>query len=372
MKRILNVLSCVFFLCFLLSPIGLCVESNVDEYKDEFDFESIFDSLDGETLEILEEIGITEINFESIFSVDAQKIFDALFNIITDAVINPLKFAAVSIGILILCAVSTSLTDNSESVGVIGGCVLALSVAVPVANLVATSFSVLEALLVFTTAFAGVFCGIVSSSGNVSMGISYASLTVFSDTLFSALLMNLSQPVISAMCSVGFLSCFDIYKFTERFSSIIKKIYVFILSFIGTVFSGLVTLKGVLSEGVDSLSSRSIRFVIGQSLPVVGGAVSETYSTLISSLSLIKNTVGAFGIITVIVFVLPTLLDLLMWILSLEISLTASQAFGIDNAVGVISVLKDALVLLLATTVILTTIFIVSVGVCIAVKGGGI
>lgn len=372
MKRILKICVCVFFLCFLLSPKGFCIESNIDEYAEEFDFESVFDALDEDTLGILEEIGITEISYESVFSVEPQKIFDALFNIITEAVKNPLKFTAVSMGILMLTAVASSLTGNGESVGVIGGGVLSLSVAVPVASLVTTSFSVLEALLVFTTAFAGVFCAIVSSSGSVTMGVSYASLTVFSNTIFSSALTDFSQPVISALCSVGFLSCFDIYKFTERFSSIIKKLYVFLLSFVGTVFSGLVTLKGVLSEGVDSLSSRSIRFVIGQSLPVVGGAVSETYSTLISSLSLIKNTVGAFGIITVIVFVLPTLLELLMWILSLEISLTASQAFGAENAIGVISVLKDALVLLVATIVILTTIFIVSVGVCIAVKGGGI
>ena len=372
MKRLLKVFIFAVLLCFVISPQALCVESNIDEYSEEFDFQSVFDSLSNETVAILEEIGITEISYESVFAIEPQRIFDSLFNIITNAVENPLKFTVVAIGILMLTEVFASMAGNSEGISLIGGGVLSLALTVPVANLTSNAFSVLEALLVFTTSFAGVFCAIVSSSGNLTMGISYASLTVFSNTVFSSALVNFCQPVITAMCSVGFLSCFDIYKFTERFSSIIKKIYVFLLSFIGTVFSGLVTLKGVLSEGVDSISSRSIRFVIGQSLPVVGGAVSETYSTLISSLSLIKNTVGAFGIITVVIFVLPTLLEVLMWILSLEITLIASQSFGADSVSGVIGVLKDALVLLVATTVILTTIFIVSVGVCIAIKGGAV
>ena len=111
---------------------------------------------------------------------------------------------------------------------------------------------------------------------------------------------------------------------------------------------------------------------MGRSLPVVGGTVSETYSALVSSLTLIKNTVGIFGIITVTVTVLPTLIDLLMWILALEISISVSESFGTSKAMGMLNVLKDTLVLLVATIVIVATIFIVSVGVVIAVKGGGV
>ncbi len=372
MKRLIKITICSIVFLFLVSPSALCVDSNIDQYSEEYDFQSMFDTLDDNTLEILEEIGITEISYDTVFSIEPEKIFNALFNIIADAVKSPFKFTIVALGILILVSVFSAVVQKSDSVGMIGGGVLALTVAVPVAQVVTTAFSVIEALLVFTTAFAGVFCAIVSSSGNLTMGISYASFTVFSNTVFSSAITNFSQPVIKAMCSVGFLSCFDIYKLTERFTSIIKKVYVVLLSFVGTVFSGLVTLKGVLSEGADSLSARSIRFVIGQSLPVVGGAVSETYSTLISSLSLIKNTVGAFGIITVIVFVLPTLIQLIMWMLSMEIISTAAQSFGAESATSVITVLKDALVLLLATVVILTTIFIVSVGVCIHTKGGAV
>jgi stage III sporulation protein AE len=157
---------------------------------------------------------------------------------------------------------------------------------------------------------------------------------------------------------------------TSRFSGAIKKIFLFLISFIGTVFSGIVTLKGVLSEGADNLATRSVRFVVGRSLPVVGGTVSETYSALISSLSLIKSTVGVFGIITVVVIVMPTLIRLIMWSLSIEIVLSLFDVYGLDASKGMLSVIKDALVLLIATIIMVTTIFIVSVGVVITMKGG--
>ncbi len=372
MKRFLRsiIISCVIMLSLCVSASA--VESNIDTYYDEFDFSSVLDSLNSETTDILSEIGITDVSIDSLFNISPQKIFDALFNILNNALKKPVGFLFISIGILTISALMGNLTKENKSVEIIGGSALTLSLCVPIANIVTTAFSVLEALLIFTTAFTGVFCAVVSSSGNISLGTSYASLTVFFDTVFSGLIVNLSQPLVNSMCALGFLSCFDFYDFTQRFSGIIKKIYVFFLSLLGSAFSGLITLKGILGSSTDSLSSRGIRFIIGQSLPVVGGAVSESYLTLTQSLSLIKNTVGVFGIITVVVFILPTLLSLLGWILVLELTTIVANSMGITVGVNMVNVIKDSLVLLVSTIVILTTVFIVSVGIAIAAKGGAL
>lgn len=375
MKRKLKIFYTVavtFVFLFALQISSYALEPNIDRYSEEFDLDAVVSAVDGDTLRILEEIGITEISYESIFSVEPAKVFKALFNMVSTALKEPLRFALITVGVMMITALLGSMIESSESVSLVGGSVIALSAAVPVAEIVTTSFSVLETLGVFTTAFSGVFCAVVSSAGNITAGFTHSALTVFSNALFSGLLSEFCQPVVSAMCSLGFLSCFDMFDFSTRFSGIVKKIYVFFMSFIGTVFSGIITVKGVLSDGADSLTAKSIRFVVGRSLPVVGGTVSETYSALVSSLTLIKNTVGIFGIITVIVTVLPTLVDLLMWILTLEISISVSESFGTGKASGMLNVLKDTLVLLVATVVIVATIFIVSVGVVIAVKGGAV
>ncbi len=375
MKRILRILialfCCIIFL-HLFSPCVYAVDSNIDEYSEEFDYESFLSELDSDTIHILSEIGITEISFESVFSVSFGKIFTALFNIMGESIKEPLRFLFISTGIMMFTSLMSSSARNAQTVQLVGGGALALSVATPIARAVSTSFSVLESLGAFTTAFSGVLCSIVSLSGGVITGIAYTSLTVFFNGLFSGLLSGFAKPVINSMCSLGFLSCFDIMGLTSRLSEIIKKIFLFLISFIGTVFSGLVTLKGVLSEGADNLATRSVRFVVGRSLPVVGGTVSETYSALISSLSLIKSTVGVFGIITVVVIVLPTLLRLIMWSLSIEISVSLFEIYGLESSKGLFTTIKDALVLLIATIIMVTTIFIVSVGVVLTLKGGAV
>lgn len=372
MKRIIKILFCTILLGSLLVAPCSAIESNVDTYSEEFDYGAILDGVDDETLEILNEIGINEISFNEIFSVEAGKIFDALFNIVSDSVKEPLRFFVIAVGIMLISSLISSFNQSEETVSVIGCSALSVCIAVPFAELLTTSFSVLQAIGVFITCFSGVFCAIVSSAGQVYASVSYSAFSVFSNNIFSVILSEIGQPMISAICSLGFLSCFDMFSFVSRFTDIIRKVYVYVLSFIGTVFSGIVTLKGVLSEGADSLTSRSIRFVVGRSLPVVGGSVSETYSTLISSLNLIKNTVGVFGIITVTVIVMPVVINLLAWLLVFEAIISVAEAFGEKIASGMLIVFKNAVILLLATIAIVTSIMIVSIGVVIAVKGGGI
>ncbi len=363
--NLIILLSAMLMLFLGVSVIG----SNIDEYKEEFDFQKVADSVGGEALAVLNELGIDEISYENLFSVDFMKVLNVLFDMWKKAFSEPVKYFSIAIGVMLLTCALTSFVQSKEMVNIIGSSALALLLAVPIAQAVTNAFSVLEALSTFTTVFAGVFCAVVSSSGNVALGTSYASLAMVSDTLFSVLLSGVSQPAVNAMCSFSFLSCFDIYKFSARVSATVKKIYISFLGFIATFFSGIVTLKGVLGAGADSLTAKGVKFVVGRTVPVVGGAVSDTYSALVSSLSLIRNTVGVFGIITVVLTVLPTLLQLLSWILVLSLASTIAEFLSAESSLGMLGVLKDALVLLSATIVFSAVIFVVSVGVVMFIGG---
>ncbi len=367
--KIIAVLGLVLIFLSLFSPRISALEQNVDSYKDEFDYEKITENIDSETLNILEEMGIDEITFEKIYSVKPQKVLDTLWSVTTDAFKEPLRFLTAAMGILIITALVESFCGDNRLISLLGSCVLVLSIAVPVTNSVTSAFSVLEMLSAFTVGFAGAFCALVSASGNIALGTSYASLAVMSDTVFSGLLGAVSKPAVNLMCSLSFLSCFDVYELSPKISALVKRMYISFLGFVATLFSGIVTLKGVLGAGADTVTSRGVKFVVGRSLPIVGGAISETYSTLVAGLSLIRNTVGIFGIVTVVLAVLPSLMQMCGWILTLSAVSILSDFLGSGKTGGMLSVLKDALILLCVTLIFSGVIFVVSVGVVIFVKG---
>ncbi len=362
-------LSMAFFLCFGCSFFVGAYEENIDAYAEEFDFEAITDSIDSETKRILEEIGIDEISYEKLFSADVSKVADSLLNLGKNALNEPVEFLGVAVGIMLLTAVGRNLSGESEGAELVGSAVMGLYLAVPVAEVVTNSFSVLETLSGFTTVFSGVFCALVSSSGNLSLATSYSAAAILSDTLFSNILTGMCTPVISIMCSLSLLSCFDIYEFTGKLSRTVKQLYIFALGLIATFFSGIVSLKGVLGSGVDSLTARGVRFVVGRAVPIVGGAVSETYSALVAGLSMIKNTVGVFGIVTVVLGVLPTIMQIGAWFAALSLLALVSDFLGVGCILNMLRILKDVLVLSAATIIFSGVIFVVSVGVVIFIRG---
>lgn len=81
------------------------------------------------------------------------------------------------------------------------------------------------------------------------------------------------------------------------FVSIIKSVTRWIMAFIITLFTGINAIYGFTSRSLDAVSAKTVKFAVGSLVPVVGGFLSDTLDTVISSASLLKNAVGISGII---------------------------------------------------------------------------
>lgn len=369
MKKLTVVITVAFFL-MLLSVTASAEGAIEDEYSKYEVSGEITDALPDGTYEILEQLGITDGSLGEIYSVTPKRVFDTLFNIFTGSLKKPFLYCILSTVILGFSSFGSETLKNGKILSVAGSCVSSLFLAVPLAETIGSVFSLTEGLCNFGAVFSGVFCAAVSSSGGNLSAVSYEGAMLFFNSLVSAGAQGVSMPLINGMCATAFFSCVNTFSLTEQLSGLIKKIYITVLGFFGTVFTAFISLKSVLSYSADTLTSKSVKFIIGRTLPVVGGAVSESYSSVMAGLLLVKNTVGAFGIISIAVIVLPTLLTLFSWACALRLSEGAAQMFSSPGQKTVLPVFKDVITLLTATVVFVSAVFIVSAGVLLLVTGG--
>lgn len=369
MKRIFIFLFAVS-LFFLFSVTAFAGNGDIDKYNDEFSFEEMISSIDSDTVGILESMGITELSYESVFGVTIGKVFDSFLDIFFNSFKEPLRYFLTITGIMAIMALLTNLSRSPETVTLIGSSCVACLLAVPVVSLITRSFSVLEALSVFTSSFSGVFCAVVSASGGVVQGTSFLGLNIALNSVMTVILSGVSKPLANCMCALSFLSCFNIKTFSERMSDLFKKFYIFILGLLTTVFSGLSAIKTILGGSADNVAVKGIKFLVGRSLPIVGGIVSESYQSVMASLGLIKNTVGVFGILTVVITVLPIITELFIWCLSFNFISTVSEIFGCFKIENLILVFKDVIILLIATICFSAVLFIISCGFMLVFKNG--
>lgn len=369
MKRIF-ILLLVFSGFCLFSVTAFAGNGDIDKYNAEFSFEEMISGIDSDTLEILGSMGITDLSYESIFGVTPAKVFDSFLDIFWGSFKEPLKYFFSVTGVMAIMALLTNLSRSPETVTLIGSSCVACLLAVPVVSLITRSFSVLESLSVFTSSFAGVFCAVVSASGGVIQGTSFLGLNIALNSVMSVILSEFSKPLSNCMCALSFLSCFNIKTFSERMSDLFKKLYIFILGLLTTVFSGLSAIKTILGGSADSVAVKGVKFLVGRSLPIVGGIVSESYQSVLASLGLIKNTVGVFGILTVVIIVFPILTELFIWCLSFNFISTTSEIFGCFKIENLILVFKDVIILLIATICFSSVLFIISCGFMLVFKNG--
>lgn len=371
MKKISVVLIIALFALSLLTSGAY--GSNIDEYnKEASGADEIFNALDPSAKEALSSLGITDESLDGVFSVSFKKVFDILFEMLKGSLKKPFSVCLVSI----LTLAFTSLGENALRRGKIfsgvGGALAMLSLAVPLGELISTVFSLIESLCGLNAVFLGVFCAAVSAAGGSISAVSYEGAMLFFNSLVLNAASAFSRPLINGMCAAAFFSCINSFSFTSRLSELLKKAYTLVLGFFGMIFTGFLSLKNVLAANADTIASKSMKFVIGKSLPVVGGAVGESYLTVLSGLSLIKNTVGVFGIISIAVTVLPTLLSLFSWSLALWASRAAFEAFSAGGGKNAFSVFGDAVSLLTSTVMFVSAVFIISAGTLLFVTRGGV
>ncbi len=370
MKKTVICFIAVTVTMFVLSFTALSAGGEPDSFKDTYSFSDLTEGLSDETLEILKETGLDEISFDSVFSVSPLKIFDLLFSVFTKEIKEPLKFFAEAVGIYILLSVMTVSVRYKEVFKIISMSVLCVFCAVPVSKLVNEVFSVIETVCAYNTVLSGILCGVVSASGGVVSGSLYGGMSVFFFNIISKICEIVSNPLINGMCFFSFMSCFNGFSLSGKISEMLKKAYMFFLGGCGSVFTGILSLKTVLSSSADSVTLRSVKFMVGESLPLVGGVISESCSAISASLSLLKNTVGVFGIVSVIITVLPVLIKLVCWQLSFSCVYIFGEMISFNDEENPLSSFKTVITLLFATVIFAAAVFIVSVGTVIVFSGG--
>ena len=132
-----------------------------------------------------------------------------------------------------------------------------------------------------------------------------------------------------------------------------------------TIVVGFLTVQSLVASSSDNVTTKAAKFMISSTVPVVGGALSEALGTVKGCVSLLRSSVGYFGIFVVVATFLPLLLELVVWSLITKLGSLCSQLFsfkqlgglldGMGAAIGVMMALlcSYALLLILSTTILL-------------------
>jgi len=279
------------------------------------------------------------------------------------AVSGPLKTLATVFGILILAAVSKALHSS------LGG---GMGELVHMAVRAGTSLSlitVVSGLIALTEEFAVRICNLMNgtvplllavyaTSGNVTTASVQSGgilmLVTLSQNLFSGILLP-SVRICIAMSVAGAL-------FPEigvrAVANLFRNITNWVMVAAVTVFSFALGLQNTIAQSADTFGAKSLKFLVGNMIPIIGSPVAESLSTVGGSLSLVKSAGGGVAVTVILISVLPTVVSLLLHKCVLGLGKGVADGLGCEEEGRLLGDIGSAVSMMCAFSAVIGVAFI--------------
>lgn len=362
----------LFVIVFSFESFALNDDSLYDEQINSSGAQDIYDGLDDYIKDGLDELGISSVDFTSLYNLSPKKIFSFISDSVSGKSEQPLKSLMKLITVIIIISIGSCFMPDDEKMKSIMNMTAALlcisSVIVPLFNCIESVVSSIGTSCVFVKTLIPVFAGLVSASGKPTLALSFQSWGFMAAQAISAISQAYIMPCVGAILALditgSLMPSFKLGGITD----LIKKAVTAVMSFTATMYVSFLGLKGALANSADSLVTKGIKLVISSAVPVVGGAVSEAYSGIIGSLVLVKSTVGIFGIVVISIITVPSIIQLLFWIFALKIGSAVSELFSLQGVPQLLKSLSSAVTLLNVLLIFNAVLFIISLAIIISMS----
>lgn len=370
-----KILLCIFVVALLLS--AFTVEVGAQEISDlEKSINDLTDTLSDEVQNDLKSIGATSSDVSTLGNISFESIMNLITDKLSDNSVAPLSASAVVIAILISNALFDSYTDSlrqsstKEVLSVVSTLCITTTLVLPVIDLINDSVVTITDASNFMLLYIPIMVAILTFSGQAVTGASYYSLMVLACQGVSQFSTKFISPLLNVylgFCvSASITDRVNLQGFCQMFSKIIK----WLISFTMTIFSALMTIRGMITTAYDSVTARAVRFTMSSFIPIVGAALSESYKTIQGSINLLRSGSGVFVILAIFVVFLPTVTRCLMWLLAVNVCSSVGEVIGVTSGLRMLRAVSSVISTVFAITICIMAMFIISTALLITLGGG--
>ena len=323
-------------------------------------------SLDQNSQDSLNNLGIDEKDYNSIINLSFSDFFKEIIRIAGQEGVTPLSSSALVMCMLLLYSVFDNFRDDlksrnmqsiSDAVFVL---IITLSIVTPVVSVVNRAVTSIENAGSFMLLYIPIMVVALITNGQGVTSASYYSFVVMAGEGITWLSSHLIAPLLSVFLGVSVTSSVSSDIKLDGIIRELSKFIKWVIAFVMTVFSGLLTFKTLITTAADTVSTRAVRFTLSSFIPIVGSALSEAYKTIQGSMTLLKTGLGVFVIISVVIVFLPVVINCLLWIVSLNISSGVADMLGVKAPSSVLKCCSSVLSTLLVIILCVMAIYVIS------------
>lgn len=359
-----------FAICFAILALFFC---NYRAAAEEFDYgrEELIEALPDDARDFLDGENITPENPRVFSFGEALK---GAWELLKSKAAMPLRMLCGLCGVVLFCALAESLSEAGNLkaalsiVGVLCGAGIA---AAAMYELLQDSLTAISAAANFMLVFIPVLTGISAALGATLTAASVNSAILGCTQLFSQLAANFLAPFCGAILGVSTAGAVNPQFKLDKLGEVIKKLVVWGLSLVMTIFMGVLSLQTAVSAASDNAAIKAAKFVVSQGVPLVGGTVSDAVNTLQSGIIILKSSVGVYGIIAVAAVIVPVLASLLCYKAAALAAEGLAEVFGLKELAALFKSFGAVVTIITAIVICVLLINTIAGAIVLRMTGNG-
>lgn len=299
-----------------------------------------------------------------------------LFGTAGDAFLESLRSLGMLLGILLLASLlrmfQKSLKNDAldGALSLVSSLVCGLSVFGVLQTALQTTLSLLETLHVTMSTCSAVVVSLCVASGFPATGALMQTSLMFFLVLMENLCHFLLTPAVQVCFGLALVSSMTDSVNLGGISSVLRKTFTFLLGGLMAVLAAVFAYQTVIAQSADSVSMRTIKFALGNMIPIVGGAVSEAAQVVAGGMKSIRGTAGAVSIAVLLLILLPPLIAVAVQQFYFRLCSVAAQMLELKREETLMKEAGELCGFLIAVMVSVSLLFIFTIVMFISIQSG--
>lgn len=349
------------------------LEETVDEQLSDLDLSALEDFLNNLTDEQREIFGSSgfleklQLIISGEFGDDTANVFQALLSLVLTELLKILPFIASIIAVAVLAGLLSDFRGNSQAIGdiihfVCYGVIIVIvsSTAVQMIALATSTLNLIVAQMEIV--FPILLTMLTAIGGTVSVAI-YQPAVVLLTTIVTSIFTNVLMPIFIFSLVFSIVSNLSNSVRLDKLSGFLNSLFKWIIGIVFTIFMGFLAIKGITAGSVDSISFKTARYSLSTYIPILGGYLSEGLNVILASCMLIKNAIGASGLLLLFASVIVPLLQLILFMLCLKFTGAILQPLSDDRISNFISSISKSFIMPIVMVIGVSFMYFIFVGI---------
>lgn len=341
------------------SEIEDIIEDSIGSQLGDLDFselEDVLNSLTGEGKEIFGNDSFLDKIKQIIsgeFTENGNSIWTSILNLFFEDVLSflPILSLVIAIAGTFSLVNASRPSSKNKSIGdvihfVCFGAIIVVFVGYSVNMLTLTSDTLQNIKAQMDVAFPILLTVLTAIGGVTSVSVYQPAVAVLSGTIIN-IFTNILMPIFIFKLVFSIVGNLSNNVKLDKFASFFSSLFKWIVGGVFTVFSAFLAIQGITAGSVDGISFRTAKYAIKNSIPLVGSYLSDGLNLIVASSVLIKNAVGAAGLVLLFATIIVPVLNLVVFMLSLKLVAAVLEPITDSRISNFISMLAKSISLLI-------------------------